>query len=167
MRWPRPATRPGRSRWPGAIPARVLKVKTKDGQEAERRDTDRRDYALKLVADAQVKAGDVAGAVATVRKSMDVGRRLYRLGELVPAFGKAGDEAAARKLFAEVPTEMEKARPAGQPDPWAREIAMLQAAVGDAAGALKWAEKIESPAERADALLGLSIGLAHRGQWGK
>jgi hypothetical protein len=28
-------------------------------------------------------------------------------------------------------------------------------------------EKIESPDERADALLGMSIGLAHRAQWKK
>jgi RNA polymerase sigma factor (sigma-70 family) len=146
-----------------AIPERVHRFKTKDGKVDERRDTDRRDYALKLVADAQVKAGDVSGAVATVRKIKDEGRRLYRLGELVIEYGKAGDEAAARRLFEDVRKEME----ASKAGPWRHELAMLQAAVGDAAGALKWVEKIESPEERADALLGMSIGLAHRGQWKK
>ena len=146
-----------------AIPVRVLKVKTKDGKVEEHRDADRRDYALKLVADAQVTAGDVAGAVATARKIKDEGRRLYRLGELVIAFGKAGDEPAGRKLFEEVRKDMAKST-AGR---WGHEIAMLQAAVGDATGAVSWAEKIESPEERAEALIGVSIGLAYREQWKK
>jgi RNA polymerase sigma factor (sigma-70 family) len=146
-----------------AIPERVRKTKKKDGKEEEWRDTDRRDYALKLVADAQVKAGDVTGAVATARKIEDEGRRLYRLGELVIAYGKAGDERAARKLFEELRKEMEKSKTGG----WSHELAMLQAAVGDSAGAVSWAEKIESPKERADALIGISIGLAYREQWKK
>lgn len=44
---------------------------------------------------------------------------------------------------------------------------MLQAAVGDVDGALKWVDKIESADERADALLGMSIGLAYRKQFKK
>jgi hypothetical protein len=150
-----------------AIPERVRKIKTKDGKEEGRRDTDRRDYALKLVLDAQVKAGDVHGAVATARKIQDEGRRLYRLGELVIEYGKAGDEAAARKLFEEVRKAMEASKVYEKPAQRNHEIAMLQAAVGDAAGALQWVEKIESPDERADALLGMSIGLASRAQWKK
>jgi RNA polymerase sigma factor (sigma-70 family) len=150
-----------------AIPERVRKFQTKDGKAVERRDTDRRDYALKLMADAQVKAGDVAGAVATARKIKDEGRRSYRLGELVIEYGKAGDEAAARKLFEEVRTEMAASKVYEKPAQRNHTLAMLQAAVGDLAGALQWVEKIESPEERADALLGMSIGLAHRGQWKK
>jgi RNA polymerase sigma factor (sigma-70 family) len=146
-----------------SIPVRVLKIPDKKGKDVEHRDADRRDYALKLVADAQVKAGDVAGAVATARKIEDDGRRLYRLAELVIAYGKAGDEAAARKLFEELRKDMEKSKVGGR----SHEIAMLQAAIGDVAGALKWVEKIESPKERADALLGMSIGLAYREQWKK
>jgi len=149
-----------------AIPERVRKIKKKDGKEEERRDTDRRDYALKLMLDAQVKAGDVTGAVATARKIKDEGRRHYRLGELVIEYGKAGDEAAARKLFEEVRQGLEASK-TETPASRHQTIAMLQAAVGDAGGALKWVEKIESPDERADALLGMSIGLAYRGQWKK
>jgi RNA polymerase sigma factor (sigma-70 family) len=151
-----------------AIPERVRKVKKKkDGPEEEWRDTDRRDYALKLVLDAQVRAGDVAGAVATARKIQDEGRRLYRLGELVIAYGKAGDEPAARKLFEEVRRDMEASKVYEKPAQRNQQLAMLQSAVGDAAGAMKWVEKIESPDERADALLGMSIGLAYRKQWKK
>jgi RNA polymerase sigma factor (sigma-70 family) len=147
-----------------AIPERVRKIKKKkDAQEEEWRDTDRRDYALKLVLDAQVKSGDVNGAVATARKIQDEGRRRYRLGELVIEYGKAGDEEAARKLFEELRKELEAKKPADRN----HTLAMLQAAVGDAAGAMKWVEKIESPDERADALLAISIGLAYRGQWKK
>jgi hypothetical protein len=102
-------------------------------------------------------------AVATARKIKDEGRRLYRLGELVIAYGKAGDEPAARKLFEELRKAMETSKVGG----WSHELAMLQAAVGDAAGALKWAEKIEKPVDRADALVGISIGLAYREQWKK
>jgi RNA polymerase sigma factor (sigma-70 family) len=146
------------------IPERVRKVrKKKDAKDEELRDTDRRDYALKLVADAQVKAGDVSGAVATALKIQEEGRRLYRLGELVIEYGKAGDEPAARKLFEKLRKEME----ASKTGAWRHELAMLQAAVGDVAGALQWVEKIESPDERADALLGMSIGLGYRGQWKK
>ena len=148
-----------------AIPERVIKIKTKDGQETERRDTDRRDYALKLVMDAQVKAGDVAGAVATARKIQNEGRRLYRLGELVIAYGKAADEAAARNLFEEVRKEMEASNAYEKPASRYHTLAMLQAAVGDVDGALKWVEKIESPDDRADALLGMSIGLGYRKQF--
>jgi RNA polymerase sigma factor (sigma-70 family) len=146
-----------------SIPERVLKIPDKSGKEVEHRDSGRRDYALKLVADGQVKAGDVAGAVATARKIKDEGRRLYRLSELVIAYGKAGDEPAARKLFDELRKAMEASKVGG----WSHEMAMLQAAVGDAAGALKWAEKIEKPVDRADALVGISIGLAYREQWKK
>jgi hypothetical protein len=109
----------------------------------------------------------VAGAVATARKIQDEGRRLYRLGELVIEYGKAGDEPAARKLFEELRKAMETSKVYEKPAQRNQQLAMLQTAVGDAAGALKWVEKIESPDERADALLGMSIGLAHRAQWKK
>jgi hypothetical protein len=150
-----------------SIPIRVLKIPNKDGKDVEQKDSGRRDYALKLVADAQVKAGDVAGAVRSAQEIKAEDRRLYRLGELVIAYGKAGDEAAARKLFDELRKGMEASKPPRQPNVWAQQIAMLQSATGDAAGAIKWVEKIESPNDRADALLGISVGLAHREQWKK
>jgi hypothetical protein len=62
---------------------------------------------------------------------------------------------------------MEKAKPAGKPDPCAHERAMLQSAVGDSAGAQTWVEKIDSPEERSQALLGMSVGLTYREQWKK
>jgi hypothetical protein len=150
-----------------SIPERVLRIPDKNGKDVEHRDAGRRDYALKLVADAQVKAGDVAGAVTTARKIKDEGRRLYRLSELVIAYGKAGDEPAARKLFDEIRKGMERANESSKSGAWNHEIAMLQAAVGDAAGAMAWAEKIESPEDRAQALIGISIGLAYQEQWKK
>ena len=151
-----------------SIPELVIRHKDKkDGKEVERRDANRHDYALKLVIDEQVKAKDVPGAVATARKIKDEGRRVYRLGELVIEYGKAGDEAAARKLFEEVRTMMEASKLYEKPSSRHQTIAMLQTAVGDLTGALEWVDKIESPDERAGALLGMSIGLAHRKQFKK
>ena len=46
-------------------------------------------------------------------------------------------------------------------------IALLQAAIGDAAGAVGWVEKLESADDRADALFAVSIGLAYREMWKK
>ena len=72
------------------------------------------------------------------------------------------DRNSGRLQFYERFLRLEASNPDGKPGQWNHEIAMLQAAVGDAAGALTWVEKIEPPNERADALLGMSIGLAYR-----
>src|SRR5262249_25539293 len=49
-----------------SIPERVLKFKAKDDKVVERRDSMDRDTALQYVAEAQLKAGDVAGALQIV-----------------------------------------------------------------------------------------------------
>src|SRR5262245_17154651 len=41
-------------------------------------------------------------------------------------------------------------------------LADAHSALGDAAGAMKWIEKLDSPQARAEALMGLSIGLSRR-----
>jgi hypothetical protein len=77
---------------------------------------------------------------------------------------KAGDTAAAGRLLDELKAEMEKSETYKVPGRRNHIVAMMQAAIGDAAGAVAWIEKIESAEERADLLGAVSIGLAYREQ---
>jgi RNA polymerase sigma factor (sigma-70 family) len=148
-----------------AIPDRVVRIKAK-GKEEERRDARQRDRALQHVAGAQQKAGDLAGAVKTARRVKDEGQRFQLLEELVLAHAQAKDGSGAKKLFEDLRREMDAAKdyPKAGRD---HAIALLQAAMGDAAGAVGWAEKLESADDRADALFAVSIGLAYREMWKK
>src|SRR5262245_16151061 len=148
-----------------AIPDRVTRVKGK-GKEGERRDARDRDWALKHIVEAQQKAGDLAGAVKTARGVKDDSQRFQHLQALVLAHAKAGDTAGAKKQFEELRQEMEASKDYPKPSRQ-HTVALLQAAIGDAAGAMGWAEKLASADERADALFAISIGLAYREQWKK
>ncbi|HJZ93861.1 MAG TPA: sigma-70 family RNA polymerase sigma factor [Gemmataceae bacterium] len=150
-----------------AIPDRVIKYKDKDGKAVERRDTMRRDWALQHIIEAQLKAGDAAGAAKTVARVKGEASRVSLVQEVIKGLAKAGDTAAAGKLLDELKAEMEKSEMYKVPARRSYTVAMMQAAIGDAAGALAWIEKIESAEERSDALGAVSIGLAYREQWKK
>jgi hypothetical protein len=144
-----------------AIPVRVLKFKPKpDQKEEERRDTMYKDTALKYVAEAQLKAGDVAGALKTVRAIETYQVRFWTFRDVIIAHGTAGDMPGANQLLQEMRKEME-ARKASSGHLY-HMLASTQAAMGDATGALTWINQLQSEEDRANALLGLSIGLAER-----
>jgi hypothetical protein len=146
-----------------SIPERLIIVKRKE-KDDEHRSSVQRDFAFRHIAEAQEKSGDVAGAVKTARAMKDEGQRLSVLHEMVLAYAKSGDIAAAGKLFEDVRKEMEASETYSKKTS-RHTIAMLQAAIGDAAGAMSSIEKLESADDRADAYLGVSIGLAYRETW--
>jgi len=148
-----------------SIPERVIKVKRK-GKDEEHRNSIQRDFAFKHIAEAQEKSRDLAGAVKTARAMKDEGQRLSVLQELVLGYAKAGDAAGAGKLFDDVRKEMEASETYDKKSR-RHTIAMLQAAIGDAEGAMKSIEKLETADDRADAYFGVSIGLAYRETWKK
>jgi RNA polymerase sigma factor (sigma-70 family) len=143
-----------------SIPERVLKFKAKDDKVVERRDSMDRDTALQYVAEAQLKAGDVAGALQIVRTMKTRHPYVWTFRAVIIAQGNAGDLAAAGKLLKELRKEMEADK--GSSSSINSFIASTQAAMGDAEGALVWINELKSEEERASALLGVSIGLAER-----
>jgi RNA polymerase sigma factor (sigma-70 family) len=151
-----------------AIPERLLRFKGKKGdKDVERRDTMQRDWAFQHIIEAQLKAGDAAGAARTAARVKGEERRVSLTQEVILGLAKAGDTAAAGKLLDELKAEMEKSETYKVPARRNYLVAMMQAAIGDVAGALAWIEKLQSAEERADALGGVSIGLAYREQWKK
>ncbi len=140
-----------------AIPERVFKAKAKKGKAVEHRNSMLRDTALKYVAEAQLAAGDAAGAAATVRRIKEAHPWLWTFREVIVAQART-DRAAAGKLLAEWRQGLEEKNYSGR----VGLLASTQAAIGDAEGALAWAQKLKSAEERADALLALSIGMAER-----
>ena len=144
-----------------AIPERVIRFTVKDKVQ-ERHDSMQRGFAFKKIIEAQLKHGDPAGAAKTARLVTDKDQRLGVMQDVILGYAKAGDDAAAKKLF-------DEARKAVESGPAARHrrgaLAMLQAAIGDSAGAVAWAEKIKSPEDRSETLIEISIGLAYREQW--
>jgi RNA polymerase sigma factor (sigma-70 family) len=148
-----------------AIPERLLRFKGKKGEkDVERRDTMRRDRAFQLIIEAQLKAGDAAGAAKVVGRLQGEWYRVSMTEEVIVGLVKAGDTAAAGRLLDELKAEMEKSETYKVPGRRNHIVAMMQAAIGDAAGAVAWIEKIESAEERADLLGAVSIGLAYREQ---
>ncbi len=81
---------------------------------------------------------------------------------MVLGYAKAGKDAEAKKLLDEFKKKVDSDPKAGSRK---GALAMLQAATGDAAGAVKWAEELKSPEDRANALMEVSIGLAYRELW--
>jgi RNA polymerase sigma factor (sigma-70 family) len=146
-----------------AIPDRVIRFKIKE-KEQERRDAPQRDWAYKHIAEAQLNAMDPAAAAKTTRLVKDDDQRFALMQEVVLAYAKAGDDAGAKKLIDVLRKEVEA-------DPKSKHrrqaLVMLQAATGDAAGAVAVVEKMDSAEERADAFLEISIGLAYREMWKK
>jgi RNA polymerase sigma factor (sigma-70 family) len=146
-----------------SIPVRVIRFKPEgEDKEVERRDPMSRDTALKYVAEAQLRADDVAGALKTARVIQSRHPRFYTLRAILIVQAKS-DSAAAGKAFAEMRKEVEADKElfatSGQRSQF---LAGLQAAIGDAEGAVAWIKKLESEEERANALLAVSIGLAER-----
>src|SRR5262249_38739567 len=140
-----------------------FKVKAKDkDKEVEHRDSMDRDTALKYIAERQLAADKIADALTTVRSIESPVVGLYPMRDVIIARGKT-DTVAAGKLLAEM--EKDSKRWKGvliRPRDRVNFFASTRAALGDAAGALKWIEKLDSDEERASALLGVSIGLAER-----
>jgi RNA polymerase sigma factor (sigma-70 family) len=141
-----------------AIPVPVMKFKGKDGKEVEHRDATIKDAALKFVVEGQLKGGDVAGAHKTIKAMEAIQSKVWPLREAIIAQGLAGDLPGATKFLQELRKKLEA-------DKWSSPsvshlIASTQAAMGDAEGALVWINQLPSEEERANALLGVSIGLA-------
>ena len=111
------------------------------------------------VCGAEVVAQSAQQIVDAVQSLSD-GTRIQVLAPVIK--GKKGHH---EKVFEDVRKEMEGSKAYEKPASRYHTLATLQTVVGDAAGALKWAEQIKSPDERADALLGMSIGLAYRAQF--
>jgi RNA polymerase sigma factor (sigma-70 family) len=150
-----------------SIPERVIRYKDKDGKSIERRDSMRRDWALQHIIEAQLNAGDAAGAANTVGRVKGEASRVSLVQEVIKGLAKAGDAGAAGKLLDELKAEMEKSETYKVPARRNQVVAMMQAAIGDAAGAVAWIEKLDSAVERSDLLGAVSIGLAYREQWKK
>jgi RNA polymerase sigma factor (sigma-70 family) len=141
-----------------SIPVRTFKVKRKgEDKETEIRDSMSRDTALKYVVEGQLKAKDVAGALKTARAIESTVVRFWPLRSVVVAYGQAKEKDAA-KLFQDWRKEVEADKSGGGNTAYL--VASTQAAMGDAAGALTWIDQLASEEERANALLGVSVGLA-------
>jgi hypothetical protein len=122
--------------------------------------------AWQAIAIAQAKAGDPAGAIATLEAfkpkksgSLASDSRNDALGEIALAQAKAGDFAGAQKSL-----EARKAANAfleSDADTFVVDVAKMQAEAGDAKGALEWAstKKPSSPRTRLSALQGLAEGI--------
>jgi RNA polymerase sigma factor (sigma-70 family) len=138
------------------VPVRVLRIKDKD-KVIERRDAARRDFAYTNIAEAQIKAGKGAEALRTIRKIESRPGTIYLLADAVRVHGKGADRDKVRQLIADFKTDVDKAHVSQQTRYYV--LADVQAALGDAAGAMAWIAKLQAPEDRAMALSGLSVGL--------
>jgi len=153
-----------------SIPDRVIKYKTRDKgtgkeKEVERRDPMSRDWALQHIVEAQLRAGDPAGAAKTARRVTDESKRLSHIQEVIQGFAKAGDKPAASRLLDELKAEMEKSETYRTPSRRNRVIVQVQATIGDAPAAMAFIDKVESAEERAELLDAVALGLAYRQVW--
>jgi RNA polymerase sigma factor (sigma-70 family) len=141
------------------IAVRVRRLKTKDKEIIEEhRDTMKRDHAYHLIAKAQLKAGKTDEALKTFGKIEEWRSDVFLYQDILIAHGKGKDLATVRTLVAEFKKEMEKRQVPTTTRLYV--LADVQGALGDTAGATEWIGKLDSPQERAEALIGLSIGLS-------
>jgi RNA polymerase sigma factor (sigma-70 family) len=147
-----------------AIPERVIKFKKKgEEKEQEYRDSMMKETALKYLVEGQLKAGEVAGALKTAR-TIQGNQRLWTLYDVAIALSRT-DKEAAIKLVGELRKDMEAAKsPMDSKRADYTFLANLQAAIGDAEGALAWIKELKSEEDRAEALFAVSIGLQVR-EW--
>jgi hypothetical protein len=148
-----------------AIPPRVVKRTQLNVDQIEHQDMGPRNWAFRKISEAQQKAGDLAGAVKSAQELNDGMMRFVLLQDLVLAFAKAGDKAGAEKLFNEMRTDQKKQ--VMWPEPKDPVYFMMQAAIGDATGAMASVEKIEPEARRVAALTAIARGLSYRQEWKK
>jgi RNA polymerase sigma factor (sigma-70 family) len=133
------------------------------------------DGCLEIIAAAQARDGDIAGAVRTAKSIQQDDAKADALEAIARAQAKAGDLTAARSTVkevrelveklqqAEIGRQAERGRPRRQPffpSPEFSKLSMLQARIaftqlllGDKSGALVTAASITSDLQKADALL--------------
>src|SRR5262249_29892216 len=134
------------------------------------------DRCLEIIAGAQARDGDIAGAVRTVKSIQQDDAKAEALDAIARAQAKAGDLTATRGTLAEVRGLVEKfqqaeiGRPRRQriPNPQVSrlqaDMALTQLLLGDKSGALVTAAAIESDLDKADALLDMGINLITAGK---
>ena len=106
------------------------------------------------IARAQIYAGDLATALATIEKMEVPDTQLIEQVAVVQA--EAGDFSGARMTVAErIPDDAEKAGAYGA-------IAYYQAKAGQAKEALRWAESLDHRLHRSSALWGVATAVAER-----
>jgi len=107
-----------------------------------------------LIARAQIYAGDLTAALATIEREEVPQTQLIE--EVAAAQAEAGDYAGARTTVAErIPDDAEKADAYGV-------IAYYQAKAGQAKEALRWAESLDDRRHRSAVLMGVAMGVAER-----
>lgn len=113
------------------------------------------DRIFREIATAQAEVGDAKGAVATITGRGSDEWRSGALAAIAPIQAQRGDIPGALATAHSIadPTRAGEAYSA---------IASFQARSGDAPAALKWASRLDAPAARAMALIGISEGLATR-----
>jgi tetratricopeptide (TPR) repeat protein len=124
------------------------------------------DRCMEIIASAQARDGDIAGAVRTAKSIQLDDAKAEALDAVACAQAKAGDLAAARSTLEEVRGLADKLQQAeiGQRRPFSNpqfsrfsmlqaRIALTQLLLGDKSGALVTAASITSDLQKADALL--------------
>ncbi len=113
------------------------------------------DTVLRELALAQAEAGDAKGAIATVAGRGSDTWKSEVLGAIAPIQARQGDIAGALATARSITA-------AGHAGKAYCEIAAIQSRANGAEAALAWAARLEPPAARAYALIGIADGVAAR-----
>jgi RNA polymerase sigma factor (sigma-70 family) len=145
-----------------SIPVSVTRFKPKDAEkEVEHRDSMMKDTAYQRIAEAQIKADDVTGALKTLAAIKTSHLKLYPRQSALIALAKTDPKAAA-KLLEEWRKELEADNPFATARKRYMFLASTQAGIGDVDGAMAWIKKLDSEEDRVNALLGVSLGISLR-----
>lgn len=118
-----------------------------------------KEYALRDIAAAQARAGDVTGALQTAAAIKEGSMRSAALRDIALAQVRAGDQAAAARTLEQAVQAAAAFNPALQ------NIAVVRAELGDVAGALQVAADVEVEFMKYDTLVDIARVLSDRGDF--